>query len=179
MDALNTRIDNLEQSINNVVVNLSGSVNNLQNNINGLAERFNFPKIKKTIYSYANSLDDLVRLTYVDEDDPNLVEFSILKHLVQPNTDTKLSEGNIISVIGASYGVAFDETYTIHNSNGDNLQFSGLYANTGTGTNSADSKVKFCVTAATGVFEGSFEVEVEYTSNIYKSRIITVYSQII
>lgn len=182
MDALDRRIDNLEGSINNVVGNLSGSVNNIEDNMNRIVDKMNNyhredHPIKVTTFSYANSLDSLVSLETTFENNPNLVTFSLLKELVVPNTDTKLGEGNIISVTGTSYGVAFDETYTIHLSNGDNLQFSGLYANTGSGVETADSKVKFGVTTATGDLKGAFEVEVEYTSNQYKSRIIKVFSR--
>ncbi len=176
---LHTEILNTISIVEN---NLTGSIENLQDNQNGLqnqifdlSTKIIHPSENKLIYSYANILPNIVLLENYYPNYDNVVDFNILKTLVQPGTDISISPLHFISITGVSYGNAFHEKYTLHLDNGDNLTFSGLYSNTGSGVSSSDAIVNFSVLGATGSFKGATRVQVEYTSNEFKSRFITIH----
>ena len=104
------------------------------------------------------------------------ITFIGLADLVKPYTNIK-SEGKL-STKGVFFGNYIDETYSIQ-INESYLSFTSIYENIPKRTIGAvatsDSIVKFAVIAATGIFNGATLVEIEYTSNEYESRIITVY----
>jgi hypothetical protein len=95
--------------------------------------------------------------------------------MINPNTDEPLGEDNVISIKGVAYGIGYDETYSIHTEYGDKLVFAGYYANIGSDTTTSDATVEFSVLGATGKFVRAYKVDVKYTSNEFKSRIITIY----
>lgn len=136
------------------------AVNEINNNI-----------VKQKVYSYANSLQHLYDSQSINN---NVNTFSILKELVEPYTDTTLSNEYIAitsNVFGKSY---FHEEYSVVLNNGSKLVFSGLYTSQADGISTADSRVEFAVKNGTGDFINAVKVTVEYTSNMYKSRLITV-----
>ena len=136
------------------------AVNQINNNI-----------VKQTVYSYANSLPHLYDSQSINS---NVNTFSILKELVEPLTDATVPD-EYIAVTGHVFGDSyFHEEYSIVLNNGSKLVFSGLYTSQADGISTADSTVEFAVKNGTGDFTNAVKVTVEYTSNLYKSRLITV-----
>jgi hypothetical protein len=137
------------------------AVNQINNNI-----------VKQKVYSYANSLPHLYDSQSINN---NVNTFSILKELVELLTDATVPD-EYIAVTGHVFGDSyFHEEYSIVLNNGSKLVFSGLYSSTADGISTSDSTVEFAIKNGTGDFTNAVKVTVEYTSNIYKSRFITVY----
>lgn len=136
------------------------AVNEINNNI-----------VKQKVYSYANSLPNLYDSQTTNN---NVITFSVLKELVEPLMDATVPD-EYIAVTGHVFGDSyFHEEYSIVLNNGSKLVFSGLYTSQADGINTADSRVEFAVKNGTGDFINAVKVTIDYTSNMYKSRLITV-----
>ena len=142
-------------------------LNNLK--LEGLVKTTNKESI---VLSYANNMQRISDYVYTNELNNNNVSYSDIKHLVIPNTDT-VSEG-FINCKGTDFNQFFEETYTILYKN-STIVFGSLYINKSDKLRSTtDTTITFPVVSANGIFEGAKEVIIEYTSNEYKSRIITI-----
>ena len=114
----------------------------------------------------------------VDNTDTKVLKFHELKKLVTPGTD-EVIDNYLISITGAVFdGSYFHETYSMVLDDGSKLEFAGTYASAAggaEGTDTADSIFEFSVNTGIGQFKGAKKVSVEYTSNVYRSRFITVH----
>lgn len=128
---------------------------------------------KSIVLSYEPNFNINNYITLQKNESSPEIAFIGLGDLVKPYTNIK-SEGKF-TVKGVFFGNYLDETYSIQ-INESYLSFTGIYENIPKRTVvTSDSIVKFAVIAATGIFNGATLVEIEYTSNEYESRIITVY----
>ena len=124
------------------------------------------------VLSYGLSYDAMNYITYEIKQNSEEVTYSSLTQLVEPYTDIKID--GYISFKGVNFGGYFNEHHSIAYKN-SNISFEGLYANQAKReVTTSDSIIKFSVVSANGIFEGAKEVIIEYTSNEYETRIITI-----
>jgi len=127
---------------------------------------------KPIILSYGLSYYAINYVTHQKNQDSTEVIFSSLTQLVEPYTDSKID--GYISMKGINFNSFFNEHYSILYKN-SKISFEGLYINQAKReSTTSDTIISFPVVSANGIFEGAKEVIIEYTSNEYESRIITI-----
>jgi len=176
-----TNVENIQSNLFNAIVasesNVISTAKNESNKILGKVtdlENLVKPTGEIKLFSYANALPTFYE-EQADNDITKVLKFYELKKLVTPGTD-EVVNNQFISIVGQVFdGSYFHETYSIVLEDGSKLEFAGTYPDQATGTDTADGVVEFSVNTGIGQFEGAKKVSVEYTSNQYKSKFITVH----
>ena len=127
---------------------------------------------KPIVLSYGLSYYAMNYITHQKNQNSTEVIFSSLTQLVEPYTDNKID--GYISLKGINFNGFFNEHYSVSYKN-SNISFEALYSNQAKReSTTSDTIITFPVVSANGIFEGAKEVIIEYTSNEYESRIITI-----
>ena len=122
--------------------------------------------------SYAINTDRVYYFEHEKKNNTKSASWHSVRYLVKPYTNEKTD--GFISFKGIDYKGFFDETYTILYKN-STVCFGLFYENMSESSIiTSNTTIKFPIIYSNGIFEGASEVIIEYISNEYKSRIITI-----